>query len=272
MVPVQTFASRPRGMRMRNEAVTADGNSIEATPMETGSLGAACAVGIAHSLSRCLRALDVVEAVCKHKNALEEELHALQHKLTIMTIKLASTTAEVSRARYQSFYDGLTSLPNRKLFLSTLETALANRSPLAVLYLDLDGFKSINDLHGHQFGDELLKIVGARLLHGLRARDLACRMGGDEFACLLIDAADKTQWEVLARKLHTMISAVATIGSTEIQVSPSIGIAVYPGDGITALDLLESADVAMYAAKQRRSGCSLSPGPGLVCPDPGVNA
>jgi diguanylate cyclase (GGDEF)-like protein len=213
-------------------------------------------------LTRCLRALDLTDAVCKQRDALEAELHALMYTITAMTIKLAATTADVSRARYQSFHDSLTSLPNRQLFLSTLVGLLSDRrrenAPLAVMYLDLNGFKSVNDLHGHQFGDQLLNIVGARLLGCLRAEDMVCRMGGDEFACLLINVATRKQLCAAASKFHTMISAVATIGEIAINISPSIGIAVYPDNGVTAHDLLESADAAMYAAKRQRTRYVLS--------------
>jgi diguanylate cyclase (GGDEF)-like protein len=206
-------------------------------------------------LSHCLLTMDRIDAACRQRESLEAELHALRHTITGMTIKLAAATADVSRARYQSFHDGLTSLPNRQLFISTLVDVLSKTTPetasIAVLYFDLDGFKSVNDLHGHQFGDQLLKIVGARLLHGIRAADMACRMGGDEFACLLIGAATRNL-SAIASKLHRMISATAAIGETEIRIHPSIGIAVYPDDGLTAHELLHSADVAMYAAKQRR--------------------
>jgi diguanylate cyclase (GGDEF)-like protein len=213
-------------------------------------------------LARCLRAMDLVDAVCKQRNVLEEELHALMHTITAMTIKLAATTADVSCARYQSFHDGLTSLPNRQLLLSTLVGLLSDRrrehDRLAVMYLDLDGFKSVNDLHGHQFGDQVLNMVGARLLRSLRAQDMVCRMGGDEFACLLSDAPNSKQLCAIASKLHAIISASALIGEREIKISPSIGIAVYPDDGTTAHDLLKSADVAMYAAKAQRSGYALA--------------
>lgn len=211
---------------------------------------------------RFLRALDLIDAVCKQRNVLEEELHALMHTITAMTIKLAATTADVSSARYQSFHDGLTSLPNRQLFLSTLNTLLSDRrrkhDQLAIMYLDLDGFKSVNDLHGHQFGDKVLNIVGARLLRSLRAQDMVCRMGGDEFACLLMDVPNPKQLCAIASKLHAIISAPADVGEREITISPSIGIAVYPGDGTTAHDLLKSADLAMYTAKRLRSGYAVA--------------
>lgn len=219
----------------------------------------------AELLTRSLRALDIVDAVCKQGDALDEELYALKHTITDMTIRLAATTADVSRARYQSFHDGLTSLPNRRLFLTTLVSLLSDRrrdsAPLAVMYMDLDGFKSVNDLHGHQFGDQLLHIVGARLLGCLRAEDMVCRMGGDEFACLLINVPTTKQLCTVASKLRTMISAPAMIGEIEITISPSIGIAAYPDDGITAHALLKNADAAMYVAKQQRSGYALSEKP-----------
>jgi diguanylate cyclase (GGDEF)-like protein len=148
------------------------------------------------------------------------------------------------------------------LFLSTLVSLLSDRrredAPLAVMYLDLDGFKSVNDLHGHLFGDQLLNIVGERLAGCLRSEDMVCRMGGDEFACLLINVTNTRRLCAVASKLHAMISAPATIGEIEITISPSIGIAVYPDNGITAHDLLKNADAAMYVAKHQRSGYALA--------------
>jgi len=236
---------------MVEDVCTEDTTATTAAPKP----GAASAQGSAALLNHCLLTMDLIDAACKQRESLEAELHALRHTITGMTLKLAAATADVSRARYQSFHDGLTSLPNRQLFISTLADALADKPPeaasVAVLYFDLDGFKSVNDLHGHQFGDQLLRIVGARLLRGIRAADMACRMGGDEFACLLIGVATKNL-SVIASKLHDMIAATATIGETEIRIYPSIGIAEYPVDGMTAHELLHSADVAMYAEKQRR--------------------
>jgi len=155
-------------------------------------------------------------------------------------------------------HDGLTLLPNRSFFHQRLTHALgineATDQCLAVLYLDLDGFKPINDAHGHETGDALLKIVAARLTRTVRAEDMVSRVGGDEFACLMDGVSTREQLTALARKLVHAISATVQIGHVTIQVRPSIGIAVCPADGNTADTLLKTADAAMYRAKRRQTG------------------
>jgi diguanylate cyclase (GGDEF)-like protein len=123
-----------------------------------------------------------------------------------------------------------------------------------VLYLDLDGFKPINDLHGHDAGDELLRIVAARLARSIRAEDMVCRLGGDEFACLLSDPLNRERLGHLACKLFDAVSAPLQLGPLKLTVRPSIGIAVCPTDGATTDALLKCADAAMYRAKRHQSG------------------
>jgi len=141
---------------------------------------------------------------------------------------------------------------------SLLEYALAHVDPrrpaLAVLYLDLDTFKPINDEHGHDVGDEVLKIVAARLSRAVRGDDTMSRLGGDEFACLPAAFLSWDQLGHLACKLIEVVSAPLTIGALKLAVHASIGIAVYPTDGKTAAELLKSADAAMYRAKRDRTG------------------
>ena len=149
-------------------------------------------------------------------------------------------------------------MPNRVHFRQRLDQALALRQrasrPLGLLYLDLDGFKPVNDAYGHGAGDELLRIVAARLRHALRANDLVGRIGGDEFACLLCDVTDRPQLGQIARKLLDAVAAPLKIGQVQVSVAASIGIALYPGDGVSADDLLRNADAAMFRAKRQRVG------------------
>ena len=162
------------------------------------------------------------------------------------------------QARHAALHDGLTSLPNRGFFHNLLDHALAHiqaeRSTLAVLYLDMDGFKAINQTHGPAIGDELLKLVGARLRRTVRAGDMVSRVGNDEFACLPADPMDADQLNRLARKLFDAVSAPFRIGALEISVRPSIGIAISPAHGTTTQVLLERAEDAMYRAKENKSG------------------
>ena len=149
-------------------------------------------------------------------------------------------------------------LPNGRLLRERLDAALAQAAPrrpaFALLYLDLDGFRSINDTHGHDAGDELLQIVAARLARAVRADDLVGRMGDDEFACVLADVPSRVQLVHLACKLFDAVSAPLKIGDLKLTVHPSIGIASGPTDGATAEALLRSADAAMVRAKRQKIG------------------
>jgi diguanylate cyclase (GGDEF)-like protein len=217
--------------------------------------------GVGEVVARCLHAMRDMDATYRLeaglREALEQDLQRVQGALTDMSKRLAETLADATRARHQASHDELTSLPNRRHFQSRLVSVLSDkqlsRPPLALMYLDLDQFKWINDSHGHDTGDELLKIVGTRLAHGLRAEDMVCRMGGDEFACLLMGPVNRRQLRLIASKLYQLVSAPARVGEHEFTVTPSIGIAVHPDDGSAVNELLKSADVAMYSAKRWRS-------------------
>jgi diguanylate cyclase (GGDEF)-like protein len=155
-------------------------------------------------------------------------------------------------------HDALTQLPNRSHFHERLAGSLAgadgSKASLAVLYVDLDGFKRINDEHGHGTGDATLCIVAQRLAHALRAEDTVCRLGGDEFGCLLVAPASREQLSMLACKLFDAVAAPLQVGALKLSVHPSIGIAMYPDDGVTGDTLLQRADAAMFRAKRRQQG------------------
>ena len=192
------------------------------------------------------------------RRQLEREVFVARAALVQTRADLVGTQAGEKQARHLALHDGLTSLPNRSFFRERLDQALAGvdlpRPALAVLYLDLDGLKQINDAHGHQAGDKLLGIVAARLAHAVRAEDMMSRLGGDEFACLVVDYLKREQLSQLARKLFNVVSAPLKIGKLELVVRPSIGIAIFPADGVTAEALLRSADAAMYQAKRQQTG------------------
>lgn len=166
-----------------------------------------------------------------------------------------------SAIRHQATHDPLTGLANRTLFLDRLEAAIERSrrrsKPFALVYIDIDGFKPVNDLHGHHVGDELLKAIGQRLLTSLRKEDTVARLGGDEFALILEEAVEPP-----AVALRLCNDSIARLSepfvlqsngvSTTVQVGASVGLALYPAQGQDCDRLIMAADSAMYRAK--RSG------------------
>ena len=159
-----------------------------------------------------------------------------------------------AQLEHMAHYDGLTQLPNRTLLTDRLQQALLHSQRrglgLAVAYLDLDGFKPVNDGHGHAVGDELLVTVAQRMKQALREGDTLARIGGDEFVALLVDLAHALDWEPVLARLLQAAAAPVTLGDAVLQVSASIGVTLYPHDGADADLLLRHADQAMYLAKQ----------------------
>jgi diguanylate cyclase (GGDEF)-like protein len=162
-----------------------------------------------------------------------------------------------ARINHLACHDALTDLPNRVLFQEKLSEALV-RVPrgesVAVLCLDLDRFKFVNDTLGHGVGDELLKLVGERLRKSLRESDTVARLGGDEFAIIQPFAQQPNGATVLASRVIETLSAPFTIGDHQIEIGTSVGIAIAPNDGDTADQLLKSADLALYRAKSDGRG------------------
>ena len=155
---------------------------------------------------------------------------------------------------YQAYHDALTGLPNRLLFRDRLTVALAHarrhETALAVMFLDLDRFKNVNDTLGHTLGDELLRVVAERLRCVLREGDTIARMGGDEFTILLSDLKAAEDAAKIAQKLLDAVAEPMPIEGHELFVTTSIGISLYPDDGDSADALLKNADNAMYRAKE----------------------
>ncbi len=167
------------------------------------------------------------------------------------------TEAE-ARIQYQAFHDSLTDLPNRLLCNDRLEQALKNARRLdhgvAVLFLDLDRFKHINDSLGHPVGDALLETVAQRLKHAVRQSDTVGRLGGDEFLILLEAVEDPRTPAAVINKIEQALAVPLELGGQELVVTSSIGVSLYPNDGNDAETLIKNADAAMYQAK--RSGRS----------------
>ncbi|MHB8562345.1 MAG: sensor domain-containing protein [Acidiferrobacteraceae bacterium] len=156
---------------------------------------------------------------------------------------------------YLANYDTLTGLPNRGLFLDRMQHAIArsqrNETLLAVLFIDLDGFKVINDSLGHQAGDSLLREIGLRLLDNVRASDTVARLAGDEFTVVLGDITQVAHIETITEKLTQVINQPLEIDGQGVRISASIGITIFPfSDGVDVYELLQQADSAMYQAKR----------------------
>jgi diguanylate cyclase (GGDEF)-like protein len=154
-----------------------------------------------------------------------------------------------------AYFDMLTGLPNRALFRDGLTQALARSQryaeKMALLFIDLDGFKRINDVYGHETGDAVLRAVAGRIRESLRASDVAARYGGDEFTVMLPFIDSDEDGAFVAEKLRRCIAAPLKIDGRDVSVGASIGVALFPEDGRDADTLTLHADDAMYRAKRR---------------------
>ncbi|MGH9888902.1 MAG: putative bifunctional diguanylate cyclase/phosphodiesterase, partial [bacterium] len=186
---------------------------------------------------------------------LEQRVQQLLQEVADRKQAQAALRESEEQLRHQAFHDALTGLPNRALLNDRLALALAhahrNLSRLAVMFLDIDRFKLINDSLGHSLGDELLQQVSARLSHALREGDTLARLGGDEFILLLPGLGEDAAAAKVARKLLVALRQPFHLDGRELFVSASVGISLYPLDGSDAETLVKNADVAMYRAKEQ---------------------
>jgi diguanylate cyclase (GGDEF)-like protein/PAS domain S-box-containing protein len=161
--------------------------------------------------------------------------------------------AAEERVRHSANYDALTDLPNRSLFRERLELDVKHAArtgfPLALLYIDLDGFKGVNDSLGHGAGDQLLQLVAARINASVRDTDTVARLGGDEFTVILTEVTVPAHIDTLAGKILAALEQPFKLRATQVSISASIGIALYPADGATPDEMVRHADAAMYIAK-----------------------
>jgi two-component system, cell cycle response regulator len=191
---------------------------------------------------------DLVEVKTRVHNMLEVRL---------LYKKLGEYNKELEQ---KALYDSMTGLPNRDLFDDRLAHAIALATrhawTLAVMFLDLDRFKSINDTHGHAVGDRVLKAVAKRLLQHARDEDTVCRNGGDEFLYIVMNPQGGENIQRIAETLVTTIAQPIDMGELQPVIKASIGIAIYPDNGTTGEQLIRNADAAMYRAKTRTNGCA----------------
>lgn len=188
-------------------------------------------------------------------------VHVPDHKMQQVVLVSHDITERKEMEAYilhQSFHDTLTGLPNRLLLEDRMKQATAHmvraQAPIAVLFIDLDRFKDINDTLGHAAGDRLLQEVAERLGRCVRDGDTVARLSSDEFVVLLAGLHDAQDAALVAAKIVRTISESCFIGGKELHISPSIGIAIFPSDGQNMDELLRNADTAMHYAKQE--GCS----------------
>ena len=177
----------------------------------------------------------------------------LDARLETRTAILAKSLTEANRElTHLALHDTLTNLPNRILLADRIDQAMLrvtqNGGCFALMFIDLDGFKPVNDAFGHHMGDQLLREVALRLRQDLRSEDTLARIGGDEFV-LLVQLEDPDDAMRLAARQVGLVSQAFQVAEHDLQISASIGIAVYPGNGLTAQELLMNADAAMYHAK-----------------------
>ena len=182
-------------------------------------------------------------------------------KYTRMTINSAiELEGTYSQLEKVAHYDPLTNLPNRSLAIDRLAQSLSaghrNNSLTALLYVDLDGFKPINDLNGHDVGDQVLMEVAKRIRSCIRESDTASRFGGDEFIIILTDVGHPDDAGIVANNINAKLSRVFIIGNDKLTLSASIGIAIAPTDTNDPMQLIKNADNAMYLAKNNGKNCS----------------
>ncbi|HEX7645387.1 MAG TPA: diguanylate cyclase [Burkholderiaceae bacterium] len=182
---------------------------------------------------------------------------AITHFLSIQQ-EVAALHEERDREHYLAYHDLLTGLPNRAFFVDLQRQALSyakrEGEEVAMFFLDLDGFKAINDLHGHEAGDALLQAVAQRLTAAVRKSDTVARLGGDEFAILLPELRGADTAPLLAQKLVDAVASPFLIKGRELRIRVSVGVAFFPRDASDGASLTAHSDGAMYEAKREGGG------------------
>jgi len=181
---------------------------------------------------------------------------SIEHMEAQIQSQIKDLHEQQDKLNHLASYDNLTGLPNRRLFLERLDQALARakrqKSQLALLFIDLDKFKTINDTHGHRAGDAVLQAMARRLCILLRETDTAARIGGDEFIVLIEGSCDDASIENIVRKVHDSLALPIPYQDIELESGGSIGVGRYPQDGTTPSTLIAAADQAMYRSKVKR--------------------
>jgi len=209
---------------------------------------------------------EMVNGVSRKLMVVNDAIRGQVRDRTLLDHQFAAAVEQEGAARHEALHDVLTGLPNRALFDDRLEHGLAQAQRhhwgMAVMFIDLDDFKAINDLYGHDAGDGVLKTIAQRLTTTTRSDDTISRYGGDEFLYLLTEIHDETHVTLFAEKLVRTIQAPCTVSGQDatvyVNVKASIGISLFPKDGVTPEMLVAKADDAMYQAKRIRSGIAFA--------------
>ncbi|NKF50872.1 EAL domain-containing protein [Shewanella sp. WXL01] len=212
---------------------------------------------VSHSNDYSLRAKELPnDEVGQLSNRFNDMLKTIEQRDNILETKVKRRTEELETANEQllelAYKDGLTGLPNRRYFYEKLQGLLLIKDKFfALIFLDLDGFKEVNDTLGHDYGDLLLQQVSKRLKNCVREHDTVARLGGDEFTIILEDVCNKQQLTKIANQIKTTLMDPIVIKSERIQITGSTGITIAPKDGDTLEELIKHADQAMYLAKNK---------------------
>ena len=251
-----------RDASSRAETSTRIADRIRLSLIATSVAGSLVLFGTAALLTRAtVRSVKRIAAatvgVAQGNVAVDIDALARGDELGTIVRSLAVFQANITQIAFLAHHDALTRLPNRTLFQDRIEQALSRLdrdAGFAVLCLDLDRFKIVNDTLGHPIGDGLLRQVGERLTSCVRDGDTVARLGGDEFAIILLDAADPSGIDDLAARIIKRIGSRYEVDGHPVDIGTSIGIALAPSDGSVALQLLKKADTALYQAKANGRG------------------
>ena len=210
-------------------------------------------------LQHCLSELGELRqalATSQHQlKASQRQVETLLGKKTCLRQKLIRLAKKYAHARHFGYHDELTGLPNRSLLLDRLKQAIVQsarqQKQVALLFIDLDKFKNVNDSLGHAAGDKLLQLVAERLTACIRYGDTACRYGGDEFLVMLTEIDGQDNAALVTEKIRARLAVPYVLDGYSISITASIGIAFYRADGLNCSELIKQADTAMYHAKKR---------------------
>ncbi len=217
---------------------------------------------LSRALDDQLTAMQRLNEAGARLSALNQSLQKELREHDLLGRQLAAAVEQEEGSRQAALHDPLTGLSNRVLFDDRLDHAIAQATRhewmLAVLFVDLNEFKSVNDSYGHRAGDDLLKSVASKLARAMRREDTVSRVGGDEFLCLLTPLQEQHHIATIAVKILAAIKTPCDVagrdGLVSVAVGGSIGISLFPKDGANVAELIRRADEAMYVAKTSKSG------------------